>query len=134
MLYEVITARLFRELKKLVNSLQDVEDSREFLESLRGELDEPEVYALTPNGEVGANLEPDRRIAPEFAAWSRGEDPALEWILAQRDERGIMPDPYAEIQQRMAGDPDAEAADRPTLNTLLIVVMYDEAVMRNNFV
>jgi guanosine-3',5'-bis(diphosphate) 3'-pyrophosphohydrolase len=45
-------ARLFRELKTLVNSLQDVEDSREFLESLRGELHDPEVYALTPNGEV----------------------------------------------------------------------------------
>ncbi len=45
-------ARLFRDLKTLVNSLQDVEDSREFLESLRGELYDPEVYALTPNGEV----------------------------------------------------------------------------------
>lgn len=45
-------ARLFRDLKTLVNSLQDVEDSREFLESLRGELHDPEVYALTPNGEV----------------------------------------------------------------------------------
>jgi GTP pyrophosphokinase len=45
-------ARLFRELKKLVTSLQDVEDSREFLESLRGELHDPEVFALTPNGEV----------------------------------------------------------------------------------
>jgi GTP pyrophosphokinase len=45
-------ARLFRNLKSLVSSLQDVEDSREFLESLRGELHDPEVYALTPNGEV----------------------------------------------------------------------------------
>ncbi|MEJ2135351.1 MAG: RelA/SpoT family protein [Desulfofustis sp.] len=45
-------ARLFRDLKSLVNSLQDVEDSREFLESFRGELHDPEVYALTPNGEV----------------------------------------------------------------------------------
>ncbi|MBE0584214.1 MAG: bifunctional (p)ppGpp synthetase/guanosine-3',5'-bis(diphosphate) 3'-pyrophosphohydrolase, partial [Desulfofustis sp.] len=45
-------ARLFKELKKLVTSLQDVEDSREFLESLRGELHDPEVFALTPNGEV----------------------------------------------------------------------------------
>ena len=45
-------ARLFKDLKKLVNSLQDVEDSREFLESLRGELHDPEVYALTPTGEV----------------------------------------------------------------------------------
>jgi GTP pyrophosphokinase len=45
-------ARLFTELKKLVNSLQDVKDSREFLESLRGELNDPEVYILTPSGEV----------------------------------------------------------------------------------
>lgn len=45
-------ARLFKDLKKMVNSLQDVEDSREFLESLRGELHDPEVYALTPTGEV----------------------------------------------------------------------------------
>jgi len=45
-------ARLFKELKKLVNSLQDVEDPREFLESVRGELYEPDVYALTPGGEV----------------------------------------------------------------------------------
>lgn len=45
-------ARLFKDLKSLVSSLQDVEDSREFLESLRGELHDPEVYALTPNGEV----------------------------------------------------------------------------------
>ena len=45
-------AKLFRELKKLVNSLQEVEDPREFLESVRGELYTPEVYALTPNGEV----------------------------------------------------------------------------------
>jgi len=44
--------RVFKELKNLVNSLQDVEDSREFLESLRGELHDPEVYALTPNGDV----------------------------------------------------------------------------------
>ena len=45
-------ARLFKELKKLVHSLQDVEDPREFLESVRGELYEPDVYALTPGGEV----------------------------------------------------------------------------------
>ncbi len=45
-------ARLFKDLKSLVTSLQDVEDSREFLENLRGELHDPEVYALTPNGEV----------------------------------------------------------------------------------
>ncbi|MBT8334070.1 MAG: TGS domain-containing protein, partial [Deltaproteobacteria bacterium] len=45
-------ARLFRGLKQLVNSLQEVEDPREFLETVRGELNDPEVYALTPNGEV----------------------------------------------------------------------------------
>jgi GTP diphosphokinase / guanosine-3',5'-bis(diphosphate) 3'-diphosphatase len=45
-------AKLFRELKKLVSSLQEVEDPREFLENVRGELYTPEVYALTPNGEV----------------------------------------------------------------------------------
>lgn len=45
-------ARLFRELKKLVKSLQEVEDPREFLDSVRGELYEADVYALTPNGDV----------------------------------------------------------------------------------
>jgi len=45
-------ARIFRDLKKLVQSLQEVEDHREFLESVRGELNEPDVYALTPTGEV----------------------------------------------------------------------------------
>ena len=44
--------KLFRELKKLVTSLQEVEDPREFLDSLVGELYDPEVYALTPTGEV----------------------------------------------------------------------------------
>lgn len=44
--------RLFRDLKKLVQSLQEVEDHREFLESVRGELFEPDVFALTPTGEV----------------------------------------------------------------------------------
>jgi len=45
-------AKLFKELNKLVKSLQEVEDPREFLESVRGELYEPDVYALTPGGEV----------------------------------------------------------------------------------
>ena len=45
-------AKLFRELKKLVASLQDVEDPREFLDSVKGELYDPDVYALTPTGEV----------------------------------------------------------------------------------
>ncbi|MFV0438239.1 MAG: RelA/SpoT family protein [Desulfopila sp.] len=45
-------ARLFKELKKLVKSLQDVEDPREFLDSVKGELYDPDVYALTPAGDV----------------------------------------------------------------------------------
>lgn len=45
-------AKLFRELKKLVASLQEVEDPREFLDSVVGELYDPEIYALTPTGEV----------------------------------------------------------------------------------
>ncbi len=45
-------ARLFRELKNLVKDLQEVEDSREFLDSVRSELFAPDVYALTPTGEV----------------------------------------------------------------------------------
>jgi len=45
-------ARLFKELKKLVKSLQEVEDPREFLDSVKGELYDPEVYALTPAGDV----------------------------------------------------------------------------------
>ncbi len=44
--------KLFRELKTLVNSLKEVEDPKEFLDSVRGELYDPDVYALTPNGEV----------------------------------------------------------------------------------
>lgn len=44
--------KLFRELKKLVKSLQEVEDPREFLDNVRAELTNPEVYALTPGGEV----------------------------------------------------------------------------------
>ncbi|CAK8713766.1 MAG: bifunctional (p)ppGpp synthetase/guanosine-3',5'-bis(diphosphate) 3'-pyrophosphohydrolase [Candidatus Electrothrix sp. AW2] len=45
-------ARLFKELKKLVQNLQEVEDPGEFLDSVRGELFDPDVYALTPTGEV----------------------------------------------------------------------------------
>ena len=44
--------RLFQELKHLVQRLQEVEDPREFLESVRGELFDPDVFALTPTGEV----------------------------------------------------------------------------------
>ncbi len=45
-------ARLFKDLKQLVQTLQEVEDPSEFMESVRGELFEPDVYALTPTGAV----------------------------------------------------------------------------------
>lgn len=45
-------AKLFRELKNLVKSLHEVEDPREFLDSVKGELYDPDVYALTPGGAV----------------------------------------------------------------------------------
>lgn len=45
-------ARLFHDLKQLVKLLQEVEDPNEFMDSVRGELFEPDVYALTPDGEV----------------------------------------------------------------------------------
>ncbi len=44
--------RLFSELKHLVARLQEVEDPHEFLESVRGELYDPDIYVLTPTGEV----------------------------------------------------------------------------------
>lgn len=44
--------KLFTKLKNMVSSLQEVEDPQEFLDSVRGELDDPDIYALTPNGEV----------------------------------------------------------------------------------
>ncbi len=45
-------SRLFAELKNLVQSLQEVDDPNEFMESVRGALFEPDVFALTPSGEV----------------------------------------------------------------------------------
>lgn len=45
-------ARVFHDLKQLVQSLQQVKDHREFLETVRGELYEPHVFVLTPTGEV----------------------------------------------------------------------------------
>ena len=45
-------AKVFKGLKQLVKWLQELKDPREFLDSVRGELYEPDVYALTPNGEV----------------------------------------------------------------------------------
>jgi GTP pyrophosphokinase len=45
-------AKVFKGLKQLVQWLQELKDPKEFLESVRGELDEPDVYALTPQGDV----------------------------------------------------------------------------------
>lgn len=45
-------ARVFQDLKKLVQALQQVKDHKEFLETVRGELFEPHVFVLTPTGEV----------------------------------------------------------------------------------
>ncbi|MDR0477649.1 MAG: bifunctional (p)ppGpp synthetase/guanosine-3',5'-bis(diphosphate) 3'-pyrophosphohydrolase [Desulfobulbaceae bacterium] len=46
-------ARLFKELKKLVATLQEVEDPKEFLDTVRSELFYSEaVYAITPGGAV----------------------------------------------------------------------------------
>jgi len=45
-------ARQFQWLKQMVQGLQEVEDSKEFLEAVKGELDPTEVYAMTPNGDV----------------------------------------------------------------------------------
>jgi GTP pyrophosphokinase len=44
--------KVFKGLKQLVQWLQELKDPKEFLDSVRGELFEPDVYALTPNGEV----------------------------------------------------------------------------------
>jgi GTP pyrophosphokinase len=45
-------ARVFQDLKKMVETLQQVKDHREFLDTVRGELFEPHVFVLTPTGEV----------------------------------------------------------------------------------
>ncbi len=45
-------AHMFQWLKQLVQSLQEVDDAREFLDTVRDELDYSTVYALTPNGDV----------------------------------------------------------------------------------
>jgi GTP pyrophosphokinase len=45
-------AKVFKGLKQLVKWLQELKDPQEFLDSVRGELYDPDVYALTPNGEV----------------------------------------------------------------------------------
>ena len=45
-------ARLFRDIKQMVQNLREVEDPTEFMESLKSELYEPAVFAVTPKGEV----------------------------------------------------------------------------------
>ncbi len=45
-------AKVFKGLKQLVKWLQELKDPKEFLDSVRGELFDPDVFALTPNGEV----------------------------------------------------------------------------------
>lgn len=45
-------AKLFKWLKQLVQTLQELEDPREFLDAVKGELYEAEIFVLTPNGEV----------------------------------------------------------------------------------
>ncbi len=45
-------AKVFKSLKQLVHWLQELKDPREFLDSVRDELFEPDVYCLTPMGEV----------------------------------------------------------------------------------
>ena len=45
-------AKVFRGLKQLVKWLQELKDPKEFLDSVKGEFFDPDVYALTPNGEV----------------------------------------------------------------------------------
>lgn len=45
-------AKVFKGLKQLVQWLQELKDPKEFLDSVRGEFYETDVYALTPKGEV----------------------------------------------------------------------------------
>ena len=45
-------ARLFQWLKQLINSLQELHDPQEFLEAVKYELYQDEIFVLTPNGEV----------------------------------------------------------------------------------
>ncbi|MDF1614486.1 RelA/SpoT family protein [Desulfurivibrio dismutans] len=44
--------KLFKWLKQLVAMLQELEDPKELLETVKGELYEDDIYVLTPNGEV----------------------------------------------------------------------------------
>ena len=45
-------ARMFQWLKQLIQWLQELKDPREFLEAVKSELHDSDVYVLTPRGEV----------------------------------------------------------------------------------
>jgi GTP pyrophosphokinase len=45
-------ARLFQWLKQLISSLQELHDPKEFLDAVKYELYQDEIFVLTPNGEV----------------------------------------------------------------------------------
>jgi GTP pyrophosphokinase len=45
-------AKLFQWLKQLIQTLGDLEDPKEFLDTVKTELHSTQVYVLTPNGEV----------------------------------------------------------------------------------
>ena len=45
-------AKMFQWLKQLIHSLQELKDPREFLETVKDELDQAKIYVLTPNGDV----------------------------------------------------------------------------------
>ena len=45
-------AKFFQWLKQLIHGIQEVQDPKELLDTVKGELKQEEIYVLTPNGEV----------------------------------------------------------------------------------
>lgn len=45
-------AKFFQWIKQLIHGIQEVRDPKEFLDTVKGELTQEEIYVLTPNGEV----------------------------------------------------------------------------------
>ncbi|MEJ2689301.1 MAG: bifunctional (p)ppGpp synthetase/guanosine-3',5'-bis(diphosphate) 3'-pyrophosphohydrolase [Deltaproteobacteria bacterium] len=45
-------AKFFQWVKQLIQGIQEVQDPKEFLDTVKGELRQEEIYVLTPNGEV----------------------------------------------------------------------------------
>jgi len=45
-------AKFFQWLKQLIQGMQEVQDPKEFLDAVKGELHQEEIYVITPNGEV----------------------------------------------------------------------------------